>query len=384
MEFGWSDDLVDFRRRVRDLLARELPADWPQIRKKGKASPEQAAFGKKFSPALAREGLLVGNWPVEYGGSGGSPWLHFILGEELWARGEPRGPQYMNVNWIGPALMHAATPEQKARHLPPMTRGEVIWCQLFSEPSAGSDLAAMQTRAERQPGGGYVINGMKLWTSYALVADYGFLLAKTGPGRKDVSAFLLPMDTPGITVRPFTGLVEPGHCNEVYFDNVEVPAEARLGEEGMAWEIVRLALGHERVGVQRYHIVATEMAVAMEELRRRGRLDDPGVLADAGMTLAAVEACRLISYEVVDQRVQGEGPNEDASVARMAMAECVRAFNAFVSRYLPDAVSGQEIAGDYGIYKLFSFNISSTLAAGAYEVQCDQVATRQLGLPRGG
>ena len=384
MEFGWPDELVAFRKRVREILERELPADWPEIRKKGKASPEQAAFGKKFAPVLAEEGLLVSNWPTEYGGNGGTPWEHFILGEELWSRGEPRGPQYMNVNWIGPALMFAASPEQKAKYLPPMTRGEVTWCQLFSEPSAGSDLAAMQTRAERQPDGRYVVNGMKLWTSYALVADYGFLLAKTGPARKDVSAFLVPMDTPGITVRPFNGLVEAGHCNEVYFDNVEIPAEARLGEEGKAWDIVRFALGYERVGVQRYQIAATELAVAMEELERRGQLEEPGVLADAGMALASIEACRLISYDVISQRAGDAAPNEDASVARMAMAECTRAFNAFVARYLPEAISGQKIAGDYGIYKLYSFNISSTLAAGAYEVQCDVVATRQLGLPRGG
>jgi alkylation response protein AidB-like acyl-CoA dehydrogenase len=384
MEFGWAEDQVKFRQRVRDLLDRELPAEWPEIRKKGKASPEQAAFGKQFAPKLAAENLLVNHWPKEFGGGDGPPWEHFILGEELWGRGEPRGPQYMNVNWIGPALMASASPEQQAKYLPPMTRGDVVWCQLFSEPGAGSDLASMRTRAEPLGNGRYLVNGMKLWTSYAKIADYGFLLAKTGPAKKDVSVFLVPMNAPGITVRPFTGLVEDGHCNEVYFDNVEVSVEDRVGEEGMAWDVVRYALAYERVGVQRYHMVTTELGIGMAELKRQDRLEDPGVLADAGMTLAAAEACRMISYDVVAQRAKDATPNEDASVARMAMTECTRSMNSFIARYLPEAISCEKIGGDYGLYKLYQFIITSSIAAGAYEIQCDVVATRQLGLSRGG
>ena len=383
MDFGWTDSQRDFRARVRQVLDRELPADWETIRKMGKASPEQAAFGKRFAPKLAEEKLLVNHWPKEYGGGDGPPWEHFILGEELWARGEPRGPQYMNVNWIGPALMYGASPEQKEKYLPPMTSGDVIWCQLFSEPNAGSDLAAMRTKAERIGNDRYVINGMKLWTSYALIADYGFLLAKTGEAKKDISVFLVPMNTPGITIRPFNSITEKGHCNEVYFDNVEVPAECMVGQEGRGWDVVRYALNYERVGVQRYHVAAEEMKTAMAELKRQGRLDDPGVMVDAGMALAACEACRLISYDVVDQRARGAAPNEDSSVARMAMTECTRAVHAFVARYLPEAISGEMVGGNYGLFKFYQFIIASSIAAGAYEIQCDQVATRQLGLSRG-
>ena len=382
MEFGWSKDQAQYRERVRSVIARHLPEDWAEIHKGGLASPEQTAAGRKFAGKLAEEGLLVQHWPKEYGGGDGLPWEHFILGEEMWPLGEPRGAQYMNVNWIGPVMMHAASPEQKARFLPPIVRGDVVWCQLFSEPSVGSDLAAMRTHAELKGNGTYVINGMKMWTSYARVAEWGFLLAKTGQAKKEISIFLVPMNSPGITIRPFNGLVEDGHLHEVYFDNLEVPAENRLGEEGQGWDIIRYALGYERVGVQRYEIVRRAMDQAVAELKRQGRFDDPLVQRDIGMVLAATEASRLVTYDVADQRSRSASPNEDASVARMTAAECIMAMNNFLATYLPEVLSNEPVNGDWQLTWAYQFMIASAIAAGAYEIQCDIVATRQLGMTR--
>src|SRR5688572_18182375 len=149
MEFGWSEAQDRYREKVRELLAAELPEDWDHIAVHGPGSGPQTAFSKSFCPRLAEKGLLIPHWPRAFGGADGAPWEHFILGEELWAAGEPRGPQYMNVNWIGPVLMRYGTPDQQERFLPPIAAGSVIWCQGFSEPSAGSDLASLRTRVER-------------------------------------------------------------------------------------------------------------------------------------------------------------------------------------------------------------------------------------------
>src|SRR5690349_15398281 len=199
MDFAWNEEQQAFRQTVQDFLAKHLPADWEAMAH-GPGSKEQTHFSKIFCGKLAEAGLLTPHWPEQWGGRDASPWVSFILAEEMWMAGEPRGGQYMNVNWIGPTLMRYGSPEQQARYIPPMAQGATIWCQGFSEPEAGSDLASLRTRAERQ-GSSYRINGQKIWTSYAGHADTCFLLARTAQGREGISIFLLPMDTRGILVR---------------------------------------------------------------------------------------------------------------------------------------------------------------------------------------
>ena len=162
MNFEWNEEQIAFRQRVRDFLKRTLPPDWDHVAHDGPASKEITAFSYRFCQELAREGLLVPHWPIEYGGGGGDAWQHFIVGEEMWAAGEPRGGQYMNVNWIGPALIHFASEEQKRLYIPPMVEGRTLWCQGFSEPGAGSDLANEQTRAIEEDDY-YIVSGRKLW-----------------------------------------------------------------------------------------------------------------------------------------------------------------------------------------------------------------------------
>ena len=164
MEFDWSEDDVRFRRELRDFLDDALPGNWEEISRGGPGSEAQADFSRGFCSRLAERGWLTQSWPRAYGGSNASPWRHATLGEEMWRIGEPRGPQYMNVNWIGPAIMQHGSEEQKALHLPKISAGEVLWCQGFSEPEAGSDLVALRTAAARD-GDDYVVNGSKIWTS---------------------------------------------------------------------------------------------------------------------------------------------------------------------------------------------------------------------------
>ncbi len=208
MEFGWSEEDLTFRKDVRAFLDAELGDEWTGPTA-SLGSPENVAFSRRFAAALAQRGWLTPHWPLEHGGSGATGWQHAILGEEMWSSGEPRGPQYMNVNWIGPSIMMFGTDDQRDLHLPRIARGEVIWCQGFSEPGAGSDLASLRTRAVRDADE-YVVNGQKVWTSYASVADYCYLLVRTGTeetGPRGITILLVPTDRPGFEVREVGSVV---------------------------------------------------------------------------------------------------------------------------------------------------------------------------------
>ena len=379
MEFAWKPEQEAFRAKVRTALDELLPDDWDtHYAPQGYGSADQIAFSREFCPKLAERGLLTPHWPRAWGGNDAEPWDQFVLAEEMKWRGEPRGPQYMNVNWLGPTLMKYGTPEQQREHMPRIARGEVIWCQGYSEPGAGTDLAALQTKAERR-GDGYVINGQKIWTSYALKADFCFLLARTGAGRKEISIFLMPMTTPGVEVRPFPGLVGEGHLNEVFLTDVVVPETARVGEENKAWEIITYALSFERVGIPRYHIGKKLLDRAVAQLAREGRGDDPVIKARVGRILAKFEAARLLTYVVVDQRAKQRPPSVDANISRITAAEACTDLTNFLVEYVPDCLAG----GDPILREFHRGNIAATIAAGTYEIQLDLIARGALGLPRG-
>ncbi|NWG52989.1 MAG: acyl-CoA dehydrogenase family protein [Hydrogenophilaceae bacterium] len=379
MEFGWSQAQENYRERIRAALRELLPADWHETyTPQSYASDAQIEFSRKFCPQLAERGLLVRHWPKEWGGEGGDDWEQFILAEEMKVAGEPRGPQYMNVNWIGPTLMRFATPEQREKYLPGIARGTTIWCQGFSEPGAGTDLAALRTKAERI-GDRYRINGSKIWTSYARKADMCFLLARTGAGRKEITVLLVPMATMGVSVTSNPGLCKDGHLNEVFFTDVDVAIDARLGEEGQGWAIVTHALSFERTGVPRYHVGIEVLGLAIAQLKAEGRADDPIVRARAGMIAAQFEAARALTYLVVDQRVKRAPENTDANVARITALDAVVELMNFLVEFTPDCLAG----GDAQLEEYYRINVPAGVTAGTYELQLDLIAQRGLGLPRG-
>lgn len=380
MEFDWSSDERAFRVDLRAFLATALPENWPEISKDGPGSDAQAAFSVEFCPKLAERGWLTQNWPTAYGGNDASAWCHAILGEEMWQCGEPRGAQYMNVNWIGPTIMRYGTEEQKAQHLPPISRGEVLWSQGFSEPEAGSDLVALRTLALRD-GDVYVVNGSKIWTSYVNHAQYCFLLVRTDPASKrhrGISVLLCPLDLPGIEIREIPSVVGDRYFHEVFFTDVRVPVTCRLGPENEGWEVVAHALQYERVGAARYARAALTLDELAKRAAERGLLDDPAWLDRFGEARAACEAARMLVYRVIDLRSQGSPPTADTNVARVANTLAERLVSELALEIFgPDAL-------EYGCFADSHFRLAMTagVAVGATEINLNLVANRFLGLPR--
>lgn len=378
MDFQWTDAQRAFRKEVQMFLRDNLPEDWETQAHHGPGSAGQTHFSRTFCGKLAEAGLLVPHWPEDWGGRGLDPWCQLILAEEMWAAGEPRGAQYMNVNWIGPTLMRYGSEAQKARYLPPIARGDAIWCQGFSEPDAGSDLASLRTRATRS-GESYRIDGQKIWTSYAGLAETCFLLARTSPDRKrGISIFLVPMKTPGIEVRSIPSLIGEGDIHEVYFDGVEVPAHARLGEEGDAWSIIGYTLKNERLGIPRYVLAQRALERAVSTLTEQGRYRDCAAHARAGHAAALCEAARLQSYAIITRRAEGGEIGPEASTARVATVMAERAVAEFVTEFLPETLC----TGDPLLKAHHQRAIVAGIASGSAEIQLNIVATDVLQLPR--
>jgi alkylation response protein AidB-like acyl-CoA dehydrogenase len=382
MNFDWTSEEAAFRARVRAAIERYLERDWGP-RDFELSTPELQRSCLAFCQALAGEGLLTPDWPVEYGGQAASPWEQLILSEEMHGAHEPRGPQYMNVNWIGPAIMAHGTPEQRAFHLPKIARGEVFWCQGFSEPNAGSDLAAMRTTAVSDQGE-YVINGQKVWTSYAHCADYCILLARTDlevDPRRGISAFLLPMDTPGVEVRDIPNVAGDHIIHEVFFRDVRVDQSVRLGAENQGWPIVLSALANERIGIARFELSARVLDSAVRALPGPGlKSASDHVRVAVGRAFAATEAARILNYVAVQER------SSASSVAARPAAAISRVATTIAVKQV--ARAARQLAGQHALVdpKLDEQHIAAVtvpIAAGSYEMQLNNVARLSLGLPRG-
>jgi len=375
MEFGWTEEQLALRERVSAFLRDELPDDWEHIASQSPGSQAMTDFSRSFCPRLAAAGLLIPHWPAEYGGRDASTWDHFIIGELMWAAGEPRGPQYYNVNWIGPTIMQFGTPEQKELHLGRIRSGDVVWCQGFSEPSAGSDLAALRTKAARD-GDRYVVNGSKIWTSYAGLAEYCFLLARTGSERKALSVFLVPMDRAGITVRPISSVVGDGDLHEVFLDDVEVRESERLGAEGAGWDVARYALNYERVGIPRYALALRTLDRAVAVLMRDDNFAP--VARDAAATAyAACEAAKLLVYQVVDERAKDAPATGITSMARYAVITAEHRVAEFVLDWTPHLFVSEE---EPMVATHHKRAIASGIAVGAAEIHLNLIARNVLEL----
>ncbi|ASR52236.1 acyl-CoA dehydrogenase family protein [Blastomonas fulva] len=378
MNFEWTPEEDAFRKRLQAFLATTLPEDWERFSQHGPASPVLTRYAETFCGKLAQERLLTPHWPKEIGGEGLDPWHQTILAEEMWVAGEPRGGQYMNINWIGPTLIKYGSKAQQERYLPPIAEGRALWCQGFSEPGSGSDLASLRTRAVLE-GEHYRVTGQKIWTSYAGLADTCFLLCRTSEDRKrGISILLVPMDTPGITVRQIPSLIGEGDIHEVFFDDMLVPADSLFGAEGQAWEIIAYSLVNERLGIPRYSLARAALDRAVSVLVQNGGWSSDAVKIEAAHCAALCEAARTSSYAIVTTRARGQQVGPESSVARFATVMAERRVAEFVVEYLPEA-----LADAHPYLKMHhQRGIVAGIAAGAAEIQLNIIANDVLKLPR--
>jgi alkylation response protein AidB-like acyl-CoA dehydrogenase len=382
LDFDWTEKERAFRAELVDFIKENRRPGWTH-HERDMPEPEDREDVLKFCTALGARELMTPHWPREYGGREASPWEQVILSEEMWGAGEPRGPQYMNINWIGPAIMRAGTPEQKAFHLGRISRGEAMWCQGFSEPDAGSDLASLRTRAVRD-GDVYVVNGQKIWTSYAHTADFCFLLARTDPDAvrgEGITILLTPMDLPGIEVRDIANPWVAHLVHEVYFRDVAVPVDCRLGEENNGWEVVRQALANERVGVARHEAAERTLDGAVAAAETAGiPVDDPALSEVIGMAYATCEAARAMNYAAVNERAAvRSGPRPVAAVSRALTGP----MEGVVAKACYEVLGDHALRQGSPAERQLAAGTTAPIAAGSLEVQLNLVARQVLDLPKG-
>lgn len=311
-------DAPELRNELRRLVREHVPEHFLGA---FTDDPADLQAAQDFCRLLADQGLLCMAWPEEFGGRGASVWEQTVVREEMWAHHEPRGAQYMGVNWVGPTIMRHGTDEQRAVHLPPIARGEVIWCQGFSEPESGSDLASLRTSARRD-GDGWLISGQKIWTSYATMAEWCFLLARTSTGKRKqqgLTVFLVPMSDPAIEVRPIRAMLGPHHLNEVFFNDLRVTDADILGPLDEGWKVVQEVLAYERVGIARYARCERLLQAAPSVLGDKWD-EVPGELkARWARMLVHCRRARLLAYRVVSMQSTGAVQPGDAAAYRIAV-----------------------------------------------------------------
>lgn len=321
MDFDIGKRAGDLRAELRALVDEHVPEHFLGAFTDDPADLETA---QQFCRTLAERNLLCLAWPEEFGGGGASVWEQTVVREEMWAHHEPRGAQYMGVNWVGPIIMRHGTEEQQRKHLPPIAAGDVIWCQGFSEPEAGSDLASLRTTARpaEDGSGGWLVSGQKIWTSYATMAQWCFLLARTSRGEKKqqgLTIFLVPMDDPAITVRPIRAMLGPHHLNEVFFDDLRVTEADVLGAVDQGWSIVQDVMSFERVGIARYARCERLLAAAPTVLGERWESLPAELRGRWIRMLTHCRRARLLAYRVVALQSSGRITPGDASAYRIAV-----------------------------------------------------------------
>ncbi|MFE1438176.1 acyl-CoA dehydrogenase [Streptomyces sp. NPDC058739] len=375
MDLSYPPEEEEFRARLREWLAKTLPrlppkpspADWPARR----------AYDMGWQRTLYDAGYAEVHWD-------GSPTRRLIFLEETERAGAPYvGAGFVGLLHAGPTIAAEGTPEQRERWLPPILRGEQVWCQGFSEPGAGSDLAALRTRAWRD-GDTYVVSGSKIWTSHAEVADWCELLVRTDPDapkHRGISWLALPMDTPGVTVRPLRTLAGSEEFAEVFLDEVRVPAANRVGAENDGWRVTMVTLSFERGTAFVGEVVACRRVLGelAREARRNGRWDDPVLRRRLGRLNAEFRALwRLTQWNVSEAEASGGVPGAGGSVFKLRYSQARQALYDTAADVL--GADGLDLARPWVLDRLSS--LSYTIAAGTSEIQRTIVAERILGLPR--
>jgi len=395
MDLRFTSEQERFRAEVRSWLEANVPSP---SRGTGPLPSLDTAAGfeahREWERTMFDARWSVVSWPEEYGGRGAGLFEWLIFEEEYYRAGAPTRVGQNGIFLLAPTLFEFGSPEQKARYLPAMASGEEIWCQGWSEPDAGSDLAAIRSRAERSTAGGtggtWVLNGQKTWCSRGAFADWIFGLFRSDPEaerHRGLTYFLVKMDSPGVTVRPIAQLDGETGFAEVFFEDVEVPAAQVLGAVGEGWKVAMATAGSERGLSLRSPARYTEAAARLVELyRRRAATEPAGAARRADAVARAVidaEAYRLHTYWTATRVARGGGVGPEASMNKLFWSETDLAIHTTALELLGDEA---EMLGDDGRpppwLDGFLFALAGPIYAGTNEIQRNVVAERVLGLPR--
>ncbi len=388
MEFEFTTEQESWRNEIRGWIREQFGADWNglDVSNDEEGSDEAWAFAKGIRAKLAEKQWTAPAWPSEHGGMGLSFAEQAIFNEELAYHRVP-GPDLISVGYVGPTLLVYGTEEQKERHLDDIVNARASWCQGYSEPGSGSDLASLQTRAVKD-GDDYVINGQKIWTSNAHRADWMFALVRTDPDapkHRGISYLLIDMKTPGITVRPLINMLGGHGFNEVFFEDVRVPAENRVGEENRGWYVGMATMDFERSALSGSAALRRNFEDFIEFLGESPETSREAKLGVAD-TAINIEVSRLLSLRVLSMQQGGLAPNHEASVAKMFSSELSQRFARFGINTMGSY--GQVRKGDpyaqmQGWFtEQYMSSVPATIAGGSSEIQRGIIATRGLGLPR--
>jgi len=397
MEYGTGPELDAFRAEVRQFIATHAPAIPPRAGVRSAEDANENDLLNRWAAQLYEAGYAGADWPAEYGGREDWTTEHaVVVGEEL-ARSQAPGPPSGN-GLAAQALIAYGTDEQRSRHLPAIRSGRQKWCQLFSEPGAGSDLAALRTKAVPDDAGApevYRVNGQKVWTTDGHWAQFGYLLARTdagAPKHKGISAFICDMCAPGVTVRPLRELTGTSDFNEVFLDDVEIPAANMIGAPGQGWVIANSTLAHERGSVG---AIVVKLRLAIEALtdlagrvRIAGRpaLDSDRIRDQIGMFTSAVDALSALTYANITRWTRGTERSHDAAMAKLMFSELNLAIATFAVELAGEdgvLVGGDPRVHDGGRWQdEWLYARAYTIAGGSSEIMRNLIAERGLGLPR--
>ncbi len=393
MDLRYSESDQRFRKEFRSWLQDAVPAygdpppphDWPARR----------AYDTGWQRKLYEAGYACIDWPKEYGGRDASPTEQLVYYEEI---GRARAP-YVGVNFVaikhgGPTLIAEGTAEQKAAHIPRILKGEEVWCQGFSEPEAGSDLASLRTRAVRD-GDHYVVNGHKIWTTYAQVADYCELLVRTDPAapkHKGISWLILPMNLPGIEVRPLRTLVGEGEFSELFLEDVRVPVENRVGAENDGWRVTNVTLRFERgtAFAAAIYLQQEFLADIARAARRVTRFearawDDAALRKEIGHLQAELDALWAMVKMGVSEVSKTGVPGIGGVAVKLLYSELDQRLGDLALRVLGRAGLSREDIGGLPSSRFLAValkSLSLTIAAGTSQIQRNIISERILGLPK--
>lgn len=393
MDFQFTAQQQDFRQEVRQFLTANLGDDWRGIVPDDYFTDDNWALIRRLTAKLVERGWLTLAWPQEYGGQGRPHIEQMIYNEETAYFRAPMRDTSMGTHMVGPSIMLYGSDEQKARYLPEIADGSAVYCQGFSEPESGSDLASLQLRAV-EDGDDFILNGSKIWTSGAHRANRCYIMARTDPDapkHRGISVFIVDMAAPGIQVAPIINMFGVHYFNQVFFENVRVPKQNMIGEMNRGWYVAATTLDFERSGVGRYGSNRRDLEELIE-LYNHLRFDCGVPVEDKyrrriADLWTANEAGRLIAYNVAWMQSQALIPNKEASAAKLVGSEISQRISQLGMQLLgPYAVldEGSDWAFLNGrIAQQWMDAVSLTIRAGTSEIQRNIIASRGLGLPRG-